>query len=231
MKILGIDTSGKIASVAICDENGCFAQTTVLTNLTHSQVILPMVENVLKDASLDFESIDYFAVANGPGSYTGLRIGISAIKGICFTLGKKCVGISTLESLAYNCVATKSLIVSVIKARPKIAYFAAFESNGESLNRIKEDCICSTEEIVKYLNFAQKDIILVGDYAEELYREYFTQSESVRLAPITARMQTATSLCMAALVKNDFYPPEKLKVNYLQITKAEKDLIDKEKEI
>ena len=228
MKILGIDTSGKIASVALCDENTCLAQTTVLTKLTHSQVILPMVEKVLKDSALTLDDVDYFAVADGPGSYTGLRIGISAVKGMCFTLNKKCIGISTLKSLAYNCIPSKSLIVSVMRARPEIAYFAAFESDGEKLQTIKEDCICSVEEIVKYLNFTQKDTILVGDYAKELYENYFSQSQNVRLSPMTMRMQNASSLCLAALADENYYTPDKLEVNYLQITKAEKDLKDKQ---
>ena len=228
MKILGIDTSGKIASVALCDENTCLAQTTVLTKLTHSQVILPMVEKVLNDASVTLDDVDYFAVADGPGSYTGLRIGISAVKGMCFTLNKKCIGISTLKSLAYNCIPSKSLIVSVMRARPEIAYFATFESDGEKLQTIKEDCICSVEEIVKYLNFTQKDTILVGDYAKELYENNFSQSPNVRLSPMTMRMQNASSLCLAAFADENYYTPDKLEVNYLQITKAEKDLQDKQ---
>ena len=231
MKILGIDTSGKIASVAICDENTCLAQTTVLTNLTHSQVILPMVEKVLDDAFLTLKDIDYFAVANGPGSYTGLRIGISAVKGMCFTLGKKCIGVSTLESLAYNCLASKSLIVSVMRARPEVVYFASFESDGEKIQTVKKDCVCNVEEIVKYLNFTQKDTILVGDYAKEMYEKYFTESENIRLAPITMRMQNASSLCISAIEKNTFDIPENLKVSYLQITKAEKDLKEKESKV
>lgn len=231
MKILGIDTSGKIASVAICDENTCIAQNTIMTNLTHSQVILPMIEKVLKESALTLEDIDIFAVADGPGSYTGLRIGISAVKGMCFTLSKKCIGISTLKSLAYNCLASKSLIVSVMRARPEIAYFAAFESDGEKLKTIKEDCVCSMEEIVKYLSFTEKDTILVGDYAKEMYEKYFTESKSIRLAPITMRMQNASSLCIAALNGNTFVTQDKLEVNYLQITKAEKDLQNKENKV
>lgn len=230
MKILGIDTSGKIASVAICDENTCLAQTTVVTKLTHSQVILPMIEKVLSDATLTLEDIDYFAVADGPGSYTGLRIGISALKGMCFTLGKQCTGISTLKSLAYNCITSKSLIVSVMRARPEIAYFATFKSDGEKLQTIKEDCVCSAQEIIKYLNFTEKDTILVGDYAKELYENHFSESENVRLAPMTMRMQNASSLCLAAFADNNFYTSEKLEVSYLQITKAEKDLKEKENE-
>ena len=102
MNLLGIDTSGNIASVAVCNENTVIAQTTVMTRLTHSQIILPLCKDVLEKAEMTLDDIDRIAVAVGPGSYTGLRIGISAVKGMCFGAEKECVGISTLEGLAFN---------------------------------------------------------------------------------------------------------------------------------
>ena len=102
MLILGIDTSGKNASVAVCSENEMLAQYFVKTQKTHSQVILPLCEKMLSDLEISVNDIDRFAVAAGPGSYTGLRIGVSAIKALAFGLDKKCNGISTLEAIAYN---------------------------------------------------------------------------------------------------------------------------------
>ena len=224
MLILGIDTSGKTASVAICDEKNVIAQTTILTKLTHSQIILPMVEKLLSDADLTLNEIDAIAVANGPGSYTGLRIGISAVKAMCFTLSKKCAGISTLESLAFNCIGSKGKIVSLMRARPDIAYFGAFESDGKTLKRISEDKVIPIGEIISLVDFTDGDIILVGDYAAECYEKLFSEKENVRLAPVPERLQLASSLCMAALNNSDsFGTPESLDVSYLQITKAEKD--------
>ena len=100
--VLGVDTSGKTASLAVADKDRILANTTVITELTHSQVLLPILRRLLIDANLTLADIDAVAVANGPGSYTGLRIGISAVKGLCFKDNKKCAGISTLKSLAMN---------------------------------------------------------------------------------------------------------------------------------
>jgi len=222
--ILGIDTSGNTASVAVCDGENVIAQTTILTKLTHSQIILPLVEKLLADANLTIEKIDAFAVANGPGSYTGLRIGISAVKAMCFTLSKKCVGISTLEALAFNCVGVRGKVVSIMKARPEIAYFSLFESDGVSLTRLCEDKIISLEEIVKHIDFTDSDIILVGDYAGECYDKLFSDRKNVRVAPVSQRLQQASSLCLVALESPEkLNSPSELNASYLQITKAEKD--------
>ena len=227
MRILGIDTSGSIASVAICDEKSIIAQTTFMTMLTHSQIILPLVERVLKDAGLSLSDIDGFAVANGPGSYTGLRIGISAIKAICFSLQKKCIGISTLESLSYNCVGTKGIIIPLMKARTDIAYFSVFKSDGKTLTRLQEDSISDIDEIKKILDTIDDNIILVGDYADECYENYFKDNHNLILAPIHEKYQLATSLCFLAQ-KKELYPPKLLNASYLQITKQKKE---KEKKV
>lgn len=222
--ILGIDTSGKTASVAVCDKNTVIAQTTFLTKLTHSQVILPLVEKLLSDAGIALSDVEGFAVANGPGSYTGLRIGISAIKAMCFALDKKCVGISTLESLAYNCIATKGIIIPLMKARNDIAYFAVFKSDGKKLECLHEDSIAEIEEIKSVVDFSSKNINLVGDYADECFEKYFKEYSNVSVAPAHEKNQLASSLCMLAQGK-ELHSPDELNASYLQITKAEKDKI------
>lgn len=222
MLILGIDTSGKTASVSVCDEKNVIAQTTVLTKLTHSQVILPLVERVLKDAELSITDVDGFAVANGPGSYTGLRIGISAVKAMCLALKKKCIGISTLKSLAFNCVGYKCTIVSLMRARPDIAYYGIFISDGQRIEQIKEDSIAEISDIIEQINFSQQ-IVLVGDYAQECFDKYFKDKDNVRVAPSHERLQLSSSLCALAMGEN-LNSPEDLDASYLQITKAEKDI-------
>ncbi len=226
MLILGIDTSGKTASVSICDENNVIAQTTVLTKLTHSQVILPLIEKLLKDAELTLTDIDGFAVANGPGSYTGLRIGISAVKAMGLALNKKCIGVSTLKSLAYNCVGYRCTIISLMRARPDIAYYGIFSSDGENILQIKEDCIANVSDIIKQIDFLN-DIVLVGDYAQECFEKYFKDKNNVRIAPAHDRLQLSSSLCAIAM-KENLYLPDQLDASYLQITKAEKDIAQKD---
>ena len=158
----------------------------------------------------------------GPGSYTGLRIGISAVKAMCFTLNKKCAGISTLESLAYNCIGTKVIIVSLMKARNDVAYYGIYKSDGKTLATLHEDSVQKIDEIIKTLNAYKDDIILTGDYAEEIFNNYFKDNINISLAPVFERHQLATSLCFLAMQRG-LSSPDELSASYLQITKAEKD--------
>ena len=147
MTLLGIDTSGKTASVALCTEDKVLAQTTVYTSLTHSQVILPLCNDVLKNAGVELSDVDGIAVAMGPGSYTGLRIGISAVKAICFAQNKPCIGISTLEGLANNVSLHKGKICAVMTARLDLVYCALFESDGCKVKRLTNDEILSIDDL------------------------------------------------------------------------------------
>ena len=219
--LLGIDTSGKTASVAVCTEDSVLAQTTVYTKLTHSQVILPICREVLKNAGMELSEIDGIAAAAGPGSYTGLRIGISAVKAMCFALGKPCVGISTLESLAHNVSLHKGIICAVMAARLDLVYCAVFRSDGKRVERVTGDEILSLDELSSRLKAMEGNAVIVGDasgmLAEKLPEERFL------IATPHLRLQLASSLCSAAFGKK-LYSPDELEAAYLQITKAEKDL-------
>ena len=221
--ILGIDTSGKVASCAVADNEKILCEKILYTKLTHSQVILPMVKEVLDNCGLGFDDLDGIAVANGPGSYTGLRIGIAAVKGICMGAPHiKCAGISTLESLAYNCSAFQGKIIPVMKARPKIVYAGEYLSENGSITRLSEDRVCPSDEMFSGLDTSEK-IMLTGDCCEEIKSEYFGDNENVVLAPYTQRLQKASSLCAAfqAAPQNAVFA-DSLAASYLQATKAEK---------
>lgn len=221
--ILGIDTSGKVASCAVADNEKILCEKILYTKLTHSQVILPMVKEVLDDCGLGFDDLDGIAVANGPGSYTGLRIGIAAVKGICMGAPHiKCAGISTLESLAYNCSAFQGKIIPLMKARPKIVYAGEYLSENGSITRLSEDRVCPSDEMFSGLDTSEK-IMLTGDCCEEIKSEYFGDNENVVLAPYTQRLQKASSLCAAFQVapQNAVFA-DSLAASYLQATKAEK---------
>ena len=220
MKLLGIDTSGKIAAVALCDENTVLAQATVFTKLTHSQVILPLCKEMLANVGVTLEEIDGIAVADGPGSYTGLRIGISAVKAMCFALNKPCIGISTLESLAYNFMGFKGTICSVMSARQNLVYTATFSSNDKEIERITDDRIITTEALFGDLIKIDGEIILVGDCAKSCCSDF--NSKKIIIAPPHLRLQLASSLCYAGFTK-ELSAPEILDARYLQLTKAEKD--------
>lgn len=223
MKILGIDTSGKIASVAITDSDRVLWEKSVYTKLTHSQVILPMVKQALEECELGFADLDCVAAANGPGSYTGLRIGIGAVKGMCLGCeGLKCAGVSTLLALAYNNVSYIGKIVAVMKARPKVVYVGVFQSDGEKICRIDEDKIADEEEF--FTSLRGEKFLLTGDYAKEIKEKYFTDDSGVICACPSAVLQKASSVCLAVsqnpqIITDD----DNLEVSYLQATKAEKD--------
>lgn len=228
LTILGIDTSGKTASCAILRDGVILGQNTVYTKLTHSQVILPFVKRLLEDTNLTLEDIDLIAVADGPGSYTGLRIGISAVKGMCID-GKKCLGVSTLEALATNCISSKAGIFSLINARPGIVYFGVYESDGEKITNVVADAVVNSEVVVNIAKDYDGDIVLVGDCVESIKEKYFADDERVRLAPPHERLQLASSVCLTALAHIDeAVSDDELSARYLQITKAEKDLKEKE---
>lgn len=227
MLILGIDTSGKTASCAVLKDDTLLACKTVFTKLTHSQVILPFVQEILSDCGLTIDDVDLVAAADGPGSYTGLRIGISMVKGLCFG-GKKCLGVSTLEGLAANCLSATARIFAIMAARPGIVYFGAYDSDGERLNCAVADCVIGVERLRDYADSYSGDIILTGDAAKAVKAELFSDDEKVRLSPAAQRLQLASGICtVAAQHPERAGTAEQLNARYLQITKAEKDLKEK----
>ncbi len=221
LNLLGIDTSGNIASVAVCNENTVIAQTTVMTRLTHSQIILPLCKDVLMKAEMTLSDIDRIAVAVGPGSYTGLRIGISAVKGMCFGAEKECVGVSTLEGLAFNMAGTGKKICAVMSARQNLVYTAFFEDKEGVVTRLSDDRIITTGQLYEEIS---EGTVITGDYAKE-FTEKFPDKKLV-LAPPHLRYQLASSLCYAGMNMPSVTADE-LDASYLQPTKAEKDLEEK----
>lgn len=229
MKILAIETSGQTASVAIAENENLLWEKNLLTKLTHSQVILPMVKDALTESGFDFTDLDCVVAANGPGSYTGLRIGIGAVKGICTGQPHlKCAGVSTLLGLAYNCMEFNGRIISVMKARPGIVYAGEFVSDSHRIMRTSKDRICREEEIFGGEIFGQT--ILTGDYAQQIKEKYFGNNDNVKVASPCHRLQRAASIALAVYRNPDMLTTQdKLTVSYLQATKAEKDKAHRDK--
>lgn len=192
MKIIGIDSSGLVASVAILEDNKLVAEYTVNNKKTHSQTLLPMLEEIVASSGLDMKEIDAIAIAAGPGSFTGLRIGSATAKGLGLALKKPIVPVSTLEALAYNLYGTDSLVCPIMDARRNQVYTGIYEfskkevefsrdadtENGGcyyceyQINVIKEACAVPIEEIVQALNEKGREVIFLGDgvpvFAEQL---------------------------------------------------------------
>ena len=171
MRSLGIDTSGKVAAAALYDsESRCLlAQQTVYTKRTHSQVILPLAERLLADTGLNWQDVDGFAAAKGPGSYTGLRIGIAAVKAMSYALQIPCVGISTLEGLAWQNLSWQGVICAVMTARQSLVYAGLYQSDGTQITAMQPDGMQPAAELAQQLASLEQPVLLAGD-AVELFR-------------------------------------------------------------
>ncbi|HEZ7987150.1 MAG TPA: tRNA (adenosine(37)-N6)-threonylcarbamoyltransferase complex dimerization subunit type 1 TsaB [Ruminococcus sp.] len=228
--LLGIDTSGKTASAAIFDADReiFLAQNTVYTTKTHSQVIMPMVMDAAAQASVNLNEIDVIAAANGPGSYTGLRIGVAAVKALSFGFNVKCCGVSTLLGLACSNISYKGRICSIMKARGELIYTGTYESDGYCVETVSSERIISRDELAEELAFSGKETLLCGDGSADFFTDY--RSPMLVIAPPHGRLQNACGICLAAL-SGQFIDPEELEVSYLQKVKAEKDLEEKTEEL
>ncbi len=226
MLILGIDTSGKTASAALFDtESEIFpAQSTIYTQKTHSQVIMPMIRGIMTQSGRKKSDLDAIAVAAGPGSYTGLRIGVAAVKALCFGLGIKCCGVSTLQGLACNNLPYKGNICALMKARGDLVYCCIYKSDGYCIEQTSAEKIISFNALAEHLAMIGEETLLCGDAAEDFFTNY--RSPRILIAPPQGRLQNAAGICLAGASKVHI-SPDFLEVSYLQKVKAEKDLEEK----
>ena len=224
LRILGIDTSGKVAAAALYDtEAQCLlGQQVVYTKRTHSQVILPLAERLLADTGLTWQEIDGLSAAKGPGSYTGLRIGIAAVKAMAYALQIPCAGVSTLEGLAWQNLAWNGIICSVMTARQSLVYAGIYESDGSVIRTIQPDQILPVAELDQLLETLGKPVLLTGDGAEQL-----EENSWLKVASPATRLQNGTGICLAVQDGTRWISPDALMPEYLQLVKAEKDLQDK----
>ena len=163
MKILGLDSSGIVASVAIVEEDNLIAEYTVNYKKTHSQTLLPMLDELAKMTELDMDTIDAIAVAAGPGSFTGLRIGSATAKGLGLALDKPLVGIPTVEALAYNLYDVNGLICPIMDARRKQVYTGIYRYEDHRLMTVKDQMAVGIEEFLSMLNEMGEAVTFLGD--------------------------------------------------------------------
>lgn len=165
MKILALDSTATTASAAICEDSTLLAMTTLNGGLTHSETLLPLVEQLLERTHLQVADIDIFAVSEGPGSFTGVRIGAATIKGLAFGRNKCCIGVSTLEALAYNLVSCEGVICPVMNARRDQVYNALFRAENGTLTRLCPDRAVSVEKLDLELRQLSETVYICGDGA------------------------------------------------------------------
>lgn len=229
MKILAIECSEAPASCAVFDDESglTLCESFASVGLTHSRTLMPMVGSMLKNAELDLKSIDRFAVSVGPGSFTGLRIGIAAVKGMALGTGKECVGVSTLHAAALGAVGLKGIICPVMDARCNQVYNALFYCDGASLRRICDDRALMIDELGRDLEskaaeYAGEDIIVTGN-AADLVMSRLKGVPNLKAAPRHVRSQRA-SYVAAISSGYESASGDKLLPTYLRLPQAEREL-------
>ena len=227
--ILAVDTSAKPVSCALAEEGRVIASFYANTGLTHSQTLMPMIERLLNVAGKMVSDLDAVAVNAGPGSFTGVRIGVSAVKGLAFTGGLPCISVSTLESMAENVAAdAHSVICCLMDARCQQVYGALFERDADGVvHRLTEDEALTIDEMGERIAALNRSVILVGDGSEMCYKKWRDTLGCVRLAPASVRFQSAASTALIGarlFAQGATISAEELLPIYLRLPQAEREL-------
>lgn len=230
MKILSLECSAVPCSAALLEDGKIIASAFVNVKLTHSQTLMPMVENLLTSSKTDINEIDGFAISAGPGSFTGVRIGISAVKGMAAAKKLPCAGVSTLYAMAQNYSDTDCIVCAVMDARCNQVYNAIFDIAGGKITRLCEDralmCEELAEELKKLSTNSGKCVIIVGDGTDIFYP--FTENlESVIKSDPQRRYQNAVGVGITAyeqFINGETVEPQELLPVYLRLPQAEREL-------
>lgn len=226
MKILALETSAKAVSAAVTEEGGVVCSAYQNTGLTHSRTLMPMVEAMLQNAELTLADMDVIAVAAGPGSFTGIRIGVAAAKGLAFAAEKPVAGVSTLEAMAYNVAHLDGLILCAMDARRNQIYNAVFEARCGVLTRLTPDRAIALSELSAELENSEKRKIIVGDGAVLCYNYLLEKEIPCQMAPPHLVMQSAVSVgfaAQAAAQAGHLVSAQALTPAYLRISQAERE--------
>ena len=226
MKILALETSAKSVSAAVAKDGVILASAYQNNGLTHSRTLMPLVNSMLHNASLTLDDIDLIAVAHGPGSFTGLRIGVSAAKGLAWAKGLPCCGVSTLEAMARGVSDFDGLIVCAMDARRQQIYHALFRAEGGRVTRLTADCAISLEELASQLRNDPADKLVVGDGAV-LCAGYLNDAGiPCRMADESHRMQSAVGVALCAeemAARGETVTAQALEPVYLRLSQAERE--------
>lgn len=224
MLILSVDSTASAASVCLYEDGNVLAEYYLNAGFTHSQTLMAMVESVLKISTKTPEDIDAYAVNNGPGSFTGVRIGVSAVKGMAYPGDKPCVAVSTLESMAYNDLSLDGIVCACMDARRSQVYNALFRIDGVSVERLCDDRAIAVDALLTELAGYHEKIILFGDGAELVYKA--TDADNICLAPTNIRYQNASSAAIIAcekLNRGEAVKASALMPTYLRLSQAERE--------
>jgi tRNA threonylcarbamoyladenosine biosynthesis protein TsaB len=235
MKLLALDSSGLVASVAIVTEEAILAEYTVNYKKTHSQTLLPMLEEITKMVETDLSEIDGIAISAGPGSFTGLRIGSATAKGLGLALKKPIIPVPTVDSLAYNIYGTDKLICPMMDARRNQVYTGLYEFEGKRFKKLKEQTAISVEEIIDEINQYGREVILLGDGTTP-NKQIIESNIKVKheIAPIHMNRQRAGAVGALGIMlyqQNVIETAEQHEPVYLRLSQAERERAERQKEM
>ena len=233
MRILAIDSSGLVATVAVVEEENEISKTiaeyTINYKKTHSQTLLPMLDEIVKMTDMDLDTIDAIAVAGGPGSFTGLRIGSATAKGLGLALKKPLIHIPTVDGLAYNLCYTDRIICPIMDARRNQVYTGIYQMDGDKLQVLEAQMAVGIDELAKKLCTYGKPVIFLGDgvpvHKDRLEKELMTDQD-IAFAPAHMNQQRAATVGMLGI---QYYKEGKTetamehKPDYLRVSQAERE--------
>ena len=234
MKILGIDTSSMAASVAVIEDNKLICEYTINTKKTHSQKLMPMIENMLGLSDLNVREIDAIAVCEGPGSFTGLRIGMATAKAIAHVNDIPVIGVNSLEALAANMNLCDKKICSILDAQRNQVYTGRYQYEGTKLVEIKEIGIQQIDELLEELAQSKEEWILVGE-AVYKYEDKIKEIENIEIPAASNNVTKAGSLCSVAKVKfdegKDIFDCYTVNPLYIRKSQAEEQYEEKQRKL
>ena len=234
MKILALDSSGLVASVAVTEDDNLLGEYTINYKKTHSQTLLPMLDEVAKMIELDLKTVDAIAVSAGPGSFTGLRIGSATAKGLALALDKKIVSVPTVDALAYNIWNCTDVICPLMDARRQQTYTGLYTFEDGRMQTLLPQCVVQIEEIINKVNDMGKPVVFLGD-GVTVFADFIAQHCKVpyQYAPAHCNKQRAASVAALGAIlygEGKAEPAAEHKPDYLRLSQAERERQEKERD-
>lgn len=234
MKILALDSSGLVASVAVTEDDNLLGEYTINYKKTHSQTLLPMLDEVAKMIELDLKTVDAIAVSAGPGSFTGLRIGSATAKGLALALDKKIVSVPTVDALAYNIWNCTDVICPLMDARRQQTYTGLYTFEDGRMQTLLPQCVVQIEEIINKVNDMGKLVVFLGD-GVPVFADFIAQHCKVpyQYAPAHCNKQRAASVAALGAIlygEGKAEPAAEHKPDYLRLSQAERERQEKERD-
>ncbi len=230
MKILALDSSGLVASVAVVEDDNLCGEFTMNYKKTHSQTLLPMLDELVKMIELDLQTIDAIAVAGGPGSFTGLRIGSATAKGLGQALDKPLIHIPTVDALAYNLYGHQDVVCPIMDARRNQTYTGLYTFTRAGMNIVKEQTAIGIDEIVDAINQLGRAVVFLGD-GVPVYREYIENNCTVPYSFALSHQNKQRAASIGALAE-EYYRRGEIETaaehrpDYLRLSQAERERME-----